>query len=336
MFAEDAGLLPGAMFTQMLEQARKRPGEFAALARDLFRAMSGGGRVGFEAVAWFNGGLFDDDTALPLAAGEIETALRASALDWSEIDPSILGTLFERGLDPGKRSQLGAHYTDRDKIMRIVEPVIARPWLAEWEAAKARIAESLAKAESARVAAARTRRRAEAEALGLQRGFPAVGPANAKGIELNAYAAELARVSVWIGEAQWMRRKRLHRGPRPDRWRPSNAATPFWRPTAASPNGRTPTSSSATRPSWAASCCAAALAMTMRMACAASMARDCTAMPIWSATGSTRRGVRSPGVVSRAPGWSPRTPFAADATVRCWAVSSRTARFSTPGPTSLG
>ena len=51
-------------------------------------------------------------------------ALKAAALDWSEIDPSILGTLFERGLDPDKRSQLGAHYTDRDKIMRIVDPVI--------------------------------------------------------------------------------------------------------------------------------------------------------------------------------------------------------------------
>ena len=257
MFAEDAGLLPGAMFTRMLEHARKRPGEFAALARDLFRAMSGGGRVGFETVARFNGGLFDDDTALPLTAEEIETALRAAALDWSEIDPSILGTLFERGLDPDKRSQLGAHYTDRDKIMRIVEPAIARPWLAEWEAAKARIAESLAKAEAARAAAARTRRRAEAErvlaeflerlrrftvldpacgsgnflyvalhtlkdiehrvrleaeALGLQRGFPAVGPANVKGIELNAYAAELARVSVWIGEIQWMRRNGFTEG----------------------------------------------------------------------------------------------------------------------------
>ena len=126
-----------------------------------------GGLVGFESVAWFNGGLFDDDAALPLERSEIETTLKAAALDWSEIDPSILGTLFERGLDPDKRSQLGAHYTDRDKIMRIVEPVVVRPWLVEWEA---------------------------------------VGPANVRGIEINAYAAELARVSVWIGEIQWMRR----------------------------------------------------------------------------------------------------------------------------------
>ena len=250
MFAEDVGLLPGHMFTRMLEHARKRPEEFTVLARDLFAAMSTGGRIGFEAVAWFNGGLFDDDNALPLDRAEIDTALKAAALDWSEIDPSILGTLFERGLDPDKRSQLGAHYTDRDKIMRLVEPVVVRPLLAEWEAAKEEIAAGLERAVGAQSRAAATRHRAqverrlraflerlrgftvldpacgsgnflylalhalkdlehrvqlEAEAMGLQRAFPAIGPANVRGIEINAYAAELARVSVWIGEIQWMR-----------------------------------------------------------------------------------------------------------------------------------
>ena len=97
MFADDVGLLPDHM------------------AGDLFEVMATGGRVGFETVAWFNGGLFDDSTTLPLEKTDIETVLAAADLDWSEIDPSILGTLFERGLDPGKRAQLGAHYTDRDK-----------------------------------------------------------------------------------------------------------------------------------------------------------------------------------------------------------------------------
>ena len=93
--------------------------------------MATGGDVGFEPVARFNGGLFDDNTALPLDREGIETTLRAAALDWSEIDPSILGTPFERGLDSDKRSQLGAHYTDRDKFMRSVGPVLVRPLLAE-------------------------------------------------------------------------------------------------------------------------------------------------------------------------------------------------------------
>ena len=91
-----------------------------------------GGRVGYDAIEWFNGGLFDDGGALPLEAAEIRTVLNAAEQDWSNIDPSILGTLFERGLDPSKRSQLGAHYTDPEKIMMIVNPVIIEPLTREW------------------------------------------------------------------------------------------------------------------------------------------------------------------------------------------------------------
>ena len=251
MFAEDVGLLPDDMFTRMLQHASRKPERFAELAQELFSAMSTGGRVGYDDVEWFNGGLFEDDAALPMDKEQIEITLKASTLDWSNIDPSILGTLFERGLDPKKRSQLGAHYTDRDKIMRIIDPVIVRPWQAEWKAAKAGIASSLERAKAAKSKATATRHRRqaenslgaflerlrnftvldpacgsgnflylalrtlhelehqvqlEAEAMGFQRAFPAVGPANVKGIEINAYAAELARVSVWIGEIQWMRR----------------------------------------------------------------------------------------------------------------------------------
>ena len=251
MFAEDVGLLPSGMFTRMLEHARRRPGEFVDLARDLFGAMAGGGRIGFEEVAWFDGGLFDDDSALPLNKTEIETVLATADLDWSEIDPSILGTLFERGLDPRKRAQLGAHYTDRDKIMLIIEPVIVRPWLAEWETTKVEIAACLERSSTARskrradAALGKAQRRLreflerlrgfrvldpacgsgnflylalhalkdlehrvqlEADAMGLPLTFPEIGPASVKGIEINPYAAELARVSVWIGEIQWMRR----------------------------------------------------------------------------------------------------------------------------------
>ena len=163
MFAEDVGLLPDDMFTRMLTHARRNPDKFADYASRLFGAMATGGDIDFQAVAWFNGGLFDDDTALPLDREGIETALRAATLDWSEIDPSILGTLFERGLDPDKRSQLGAHYTDRDKILRIVEPVIVRPLLAEWKVAKAGIAGMVERADAAGSPAAQTRLRRQAD-----------------------------------------------------------------------------------------------------------------------------------------------------------------------------
>ncbi len=186
MFAEDVDLLPNKMFKRMLEHAATLPDDFQALARDLFKAMQSGGRVGFEHVAWFNGGLFNDDNALSLDGDDIAIALKAARLDWAEVDPSILGTLFERGLDPDKRSQLGAHYTDREKIMMIVDPVIMRPWLAEWEAAKAEIAVSLEKASATKNAGVRTKARDQAVAtyrafLNKLRAFRALDPACGSG-----------------------------------------------------------------------------------------------------------------------------------------------------------
>jgi|1185.fasta_scaffold287697_2 hypothetical protein len=126
-------------------------------------ALHRSGGVGFEQVEWFNGGLFDDDEALPLEKDDVAEVLAAARLDWAEIDPSIFGTLFERGLDPAKRSQLGAHYTDRDKINLIIEPVIVRPLMTEWESEKAAIQASLKKAEEARAPGTRTKARKEHE-----------------------------------------------------------------------------------------------------------------------------------------------------------------------------
>jgi type II restriction/modification system DNA methylase subunit YeeA len=260
MFAEDVGLLPDHIFTKMLEVSRRDPAGFSDNAATLFGAMANKhGKVGFTAIDWFNGGLFTDDHVLPVSIDDIDDLLSAARRDWSQIDPSILGTLFERGLDPAKRSQLGAHYTDREKIMMIVTPVIIEPLEAEWAEALATMTalvetapkqtkdkllrgaelgkrtKALAEAKAIhnefieRLAKFRVldpacgsgnflyvalkalkdiehRANLDAEALGLERGFPKVGPENVLGIELNPYAAELARVSVWIGEIQWMRR----------------------------------------------------------------------------------------------------------------------------------
>ncbi len=288
LFANDVRLLPAGMLGELLAIAQQEPAGFAEAAGMLFRAMKEpGGRIGFRPVPWFNGGLFDDDTALPLLAEDITLLNKAAANDWSQIDPSIFGTLFERGLDPSKRSQLGAHYTDRAKIELLVGAVITRPLIAEWEAVKAEIAvrmderaaflkASPAATEAAlvlagadaitaetqtarkgmrRAADQKTRKVAtlfaeadtlyrsflarlrafrvldpacgsgnflyvsmldlknlelrvsvDAEAMGLEPSFPAIGPEAVLGIEINPYAAELARVSVWIGHIQWARR----------------------------------------------------------------------------------------------------------------------------------
>ena len=240
MFAEDIGILPEQLFTRMLEACDKDAKRFEPMAVSLFTAMKSGGLFGVNEIPWFNGGLFDDADALPLDQTDIKLALTAAKLDWSDIEPSIFGTLFERGLDPSKRSQLGAHYTDRQSIMRIIDPVVIASLVREWQTAKIEISALLNKGTApaqkkseeiyrAYLTKVRTIRildpacgsgnflylalielknlehrvMLEGEIFGFQRDFPQVGPENVLGIEINDYAAELARVTVWIGDIQW-------------------------------------------------------------------------------------------------------------------------------------
>jgi len=134
LFAEDIGLLPERLFTTLVERTRTRPAEFTARLSQLFAAMTRGGSFGADDIAYFNGGLFADAAVLALMGDDLVTLARAAALDWASIEPAIFGTLFERSLDPAKRSQLGAHYTSRDDILLIVEPVLMAPLRHRWVA----------------------------------------------------------------------------------------------------------------------------------------------------------------------------------------------------------
>ncbi len=259
MFAEDIELLPKGIFTALLERGVKAPDDLQRKLSSLFAAMQKGKPWGMEDILWFNGGLFDDDTALTMTPEEITMVHETAQKDWSDIDPSIMGTLFERGLDPSKQSQLGAHYTDRDMIMKIIHPVIIEPLQQEWDEVKTKIAAEMQKAEAYKAKGNTTENAKQSTAaenrakkhykkfiakvrkftvldpacgsgnflyLALKalkdleqevtlhgeitfhytRSMPEVGPENIYGIEINPYAAELARVSVWIGEIQWIKK----------------------------------------------------------------------------------------------------------------------------------
>src|SRR5215217_5345540 len=211
--------------------------------------MRDGGFFGFERVPRFDGGLFDDDEVLTLDRKGLDVLNRVGRLDWDSIEPSILGTLFERSLDPSKRAQLGAHYTSREDILAIVEPVLMDP-LRRWWAEVREQAEELTERRDAAIGGQATRlhnalssllsRFAEeiasvrvldpacgsgnflsvsmqqllnlekeviafARDIGLPTFFPSVGPEQVHGIELDAYAHELATATVWIGYIQWLR-----------------------------------------------------------------------------------------------------------------------------------
>lgn len=125
-------LLPEGVVPRILNNSRDSPELFTRLLSGLFREMAQGGFYGADKIRHFNGNLFADDFVLTPTREELEKIYRAGRLDWSAIDPSVLGTLFERGLDPDKRSQLGAHYTSREDIETLVEPVVMQPLRREW------------------------------------------------------------------------------------------------------------------------------------------------------------------------------------------------------------
>lgn len=144
LFAEDIGLLPPKLFSQMVIRHRYKPALLKQMMDSLFQCMARGGAFGIDEIRHFNGDLFTDAPALELTDDEIDAIYEAAQLEWSAVDASIFGTLFERGLDPDKRAQLGAHYTSREDIEILVEPVVLAPLRREWAEMRAIIQNLLA------------------------------------------------------------------------------------------------------------------------------------------------------------------------------------------------
>src|SRR5215208_5394012 len=156
LFAEDVELLEGNLFSKLVAATRTNPEAFATQLQQLFGAMRDGGFFGFEKVPRFDGGLFDDDQVLTLDREGLDILHRVGRLDWDSIEPSVLGTLFERSLDPNKRAQLGAHYTSREDILAVVEPVLMAPLHRQWAEVKEQ-AQELARRRDAASDRQRTR-----------------------------------------------------------------------------------------------------------------------------------------------------------------------------------
>jgi len=167
LFAEDVGLLPEGIFTQVAAKTHTQPERFSKYIADLFDAMATGRDFLLQPIRHFNGNLFHDGGVLDLTAEEIEGVWAAAKLDWSAVDASVFGTLFERGLDPAKRSQLGAHYTSREDIETLVEPVVMAPLRREWAALRERVEERLPLNRSSDKRAAPTIKASRAEVASL-------------------------------------------------------------------------------------------------------------------------------------------------------------------------
>ena len=249
MFAEDVGLLPKRAFVELLESLKEHPAQFAPLVGDLWRTMDGGGFcVSIRGdLLRFNGKLFKNPEALPLDASQIDLLLNAAKANWRDVEPAIFGTLLERALDPDERHALGAHYTPRAYVERLVLPTIVEPLREDWKSAQAaalvlaqegRRPEAQAEVRGFLHKLANIRvldpacgsgnflyvtlehlKRLEGEVLNqldelgdtqgrLDLAGVSVDPHQLLGIELNPRAAEIAEMVLWIGYLQWHFRTR--------------------------------------------------------------------------------------------------------------------------------
>jgi len=252
MYAEDEGIIHSGetenqhIFTALLKSTRHEPKRAVERITTLFQAMqTRDGKYGNDDINWFNGGLFKIIDIPPLDLEDLIILHKsAEKFDWRAIDPTIFGTLFERGLDPQARAPLGAHYTDIATIKKLIDPLITHPLTTEWEKVKEimraahnksprtdisknaltayqgyllrlrefRVLDPACGSGNFLYLALRVLKdlehhaQIEAETLGFARqNLIETGPINILGIEKNEYAAELARATVWIGDLQWSR-----------------------------------------------------------------------------------------------------------------------------------
>ena len=235
MFASDIGLLPKLQVTQLTNDLGSQPAEiFPAKVANLISKMTEGAPYDTPPIPRFNGGLFDGaPNGLHIVQAIIPMLREADQLDWSQIEPSIFGSLFEQVFNPEKRAQFGRHYTPRTDIEQIIEPVVMQPLREEW--IETQLGASRSTNESAlvetlqsfvdRIGAVRVLDPAcgsgnflyvtlnllhqlEREVMrwGIEHGAstiePRVHPRQMLGIELDEYAHQLASVVVWIGHIQ--------------------------------------------------------------------------------------------------------------------------------------
>ncbi|WP_426131736.1 class I SAM-dependent DNA methyltransferase [Pararhizobium sp. PWRC1-1] len=244
MFAEDVELLPKESFKNLLKDCAAKPEIFPGMMEDLWKAMDEGGFTATirEKFKKFNGEFFKKRRALKLAKEEIGELAAAASYDWKDVEPAIFGTFLEQALDPDDRRRLGAHYTPRAYVERLVIATVIDPLRAEWgqvlSTAERQKAEARGDAAVKTVQAFHDRlcetrvldpacgtgnflyvslelmKRLEGEVLealadlGGQEALTGleshtVDPHQFLGMELNPRAAAIAELVLWIGHLQW-------------------------------------------------------------------------------------------------------------------------------------
>jgi hypothetical protein len=230
MFAEDLGMLGGRTFQDRLDDLvadarRSTADDLGQLFRWL--ATPGGAPAHglYAGTPYADGGLFETPAKLHLERDEVALLREAASFDWARVEPAIFGALLEGTLGPERQWALGAHYTSEADILKCVLPTVIEPWrervgnletMAELEAAERDlmryvVLDPACGSGNFLYVAYRNLRRIEVELRERGRQIraragvkpperPAYFPlSNMRGIEIEAFAVRLARVTLWMG-----------------------------------------------------------------------------------------------------------------------------------------
>lgn len=233
LFAEDIDLLPKDTILSLVEDCLENKQSAYDLFGGLFHQMNNptpapAGR--YQGVRHFNGGLFSTVEPIELSRFELEligTEKGAAYQNWSKVNPTIFGSLFQKSMDPKKQHKAGAHYTSEPDINRIIGPTIIEPWQTRISSADSvaklkavhkdltgfRVLDPACGSGNFLYVAYREMARLEAQTLLALRermdasvfqtyleDTPRVGPRQFFGIELDEFGAELTKVTLMLAK----------------------------------------------------------------------------------------------------------------------------------------
>ncbi|HHJ4356572.1 TPA: class I SAM-dependent DNA methyltransferase [Raoultella ornithinolytica] len=234
LFAEDTGIFESAQFTSAIKSYTEEDGsDLDTFLYQLFTVLntaSGSQQrqklpTHLAAFPYVNGGLFASDEPIPeLGKKGRKILLECGTMNWSEINPDIFGSMFQAVIDVEQRSRLGQHYTSYSNIMKVIKPLFLDPL--ETELDKQRRSTKGLKSLLVRlgeikvfdpacgsgnflIVSYKELRKLEMKVIEALKelepqGFSMSGLHISQfyGIEIDDFACEIARLSLWLAEHQ--------------------------------------------------------------------------------------------------------------------------------------
>jgi len=227
-FAEDTNIFSDNQFTNALASHTKVDGsDLNAFFDEIFDILNTHKRKRGKLAAWLdafpyvNGGLFEQSIEAPTFTRKSRQAIIAAGeLNWKDINPDIFGSMFQAVIGVEQRGSLGQHYTSVPNIMKVIEPLFLNDLYEEYEKAgnnskklnallnriaKLKIFDPACGSGNFLIIAYKELRRLEIkifQKLNIGIPFSAISLTQFYGIEIDAFAVEIAQLSLWLAEHQ--------------------------------------------------------------------------------------------------------------------------------------